>query len=468
MGNHPIVTLPTDENRTEESRLPEQPDPPVSDHEIERAIRFSYAQAMVSAIYAASTGGMFLIGFALQLGANNVQIGLMSTIPMLTIVVQLLSAVVVERGVSRRRLTIISSLLNVAGWGLIVFLPAVTRGMSEDLRIGVLIGIITLNTVFAYIAGNARSSWIGDLIPAKQRGMFFGRLLMYAGIIGAVLSIIEGKFLDHLKTIGTEGFSWLFLFGMVFGLVNVLLFIPQSDVPLMRHQARRRFREMVRDTISNRALMAVMVYAVVWSLTTIAAPFYATYILRDLKMSFLGFGILGGVSTITMLLSSPFWGRIVDRYGCRPVLIACTAYLAPTPLVWFWLTKPAYVYATVIPLNLIGGFASAGISVALNTLIYKVTPSAGRSVQLAVYSVIVILLAAPMPAIGGHLPDWLKALGINADVRCTFYVTIPIMLAATLAAKFIGETDASHAGEMVRNLPGHVRRPGTLEADEEA
>ncbi len=463
MGNHAIMNRPTDENQTENSPLPEQPDPPVSDYEIERAIKASYVQAMVSAVYGASVGGMFLIGFALQLGADNVQIGLMSTVPMLTIVVQLLSAMIVERGVSRRRLTIGTSLMSVLGWGLIVALPYATRGMAEDLRISILIGIITVNTVFAYIAGNARSSWIGDLIPAKRWGHFFGRLIMYAGIIGALLAMIEGTFLDRLKKGGVEAFSWLFLFGMVFGILNVLLFVPQADVPLLAHETRRRFRDMVRDTVANRMLMAVMLYAVILSLQAIAGPFYATYVLRDLKMSFLSFGILGGVATVTVLLSSPFWGRIVDRYGCRPVLIAYTAYLAPTPLVWYWMTDPMRVYAVIIPMNLLNGFASSGVSVALSTLIYKVTPSAGRSVQLAVYSVIVTLLAAPMPAIGGHLPDWLKALGISTDIRCAIYVTAPILMAAAFVARFIGEPEASHAREMVKNLPGHVRRPATLE-----
>lgn len=460
------MTEPTDENQTSDSQLPEQPDPPLPDHEIERAVKFSYAQSMLSAIYGASTGGMFLIGYALALGANNVQIGLMSTIPMLTIGVQLLSAMIVERGMSRRRLTIASSLMNISGWALIVCLPIMTRHMSKDLRITALIAIITMNTVFAYVAGNARSSWIGDLIPARRRGTFFGQLIMYAGIIGAVFALLGGAFLDRVKSVGIAGFSWLFLFGMVFGLVNVLLFLPQSDVPLIQEESRRRFRDMVRETVANRALMVLMVFSVIWSLQAIAAPFYATYILRDLKMPFLGFGILGGVSTVTMLASSPFWGRIVDRYGCRPVLIASTLCLAPTPLCWIWLTKPVAVYATVIPLNLIGGFAIGGISVALSTLIYKLTPSAGRSVQFAVYAVVVVLLAAPMPALGGHLPDWLRALGISADVRCTFYVTVPIMLAAALVAKYISEPDAGHAREMVRNLPGHIRRPDSLGSKE--
>ena len=81
-----------------------------------RAVRLSYVQSMVGAVYAASTGGMFLIGFALMLGATNAQIGLMSTIPMLCIGVQLLTAALVERGVSRRKLTFIRAAGGPADW----------------------------------------------------------------------------------------------------------------------------------------------------------------------------------------------------------------------------------------------------------------------------------------------------------------------------------------------------------------
>lgn len=423
---------------------------------VEHAIRLSYMQAMISAIYVASTGGMFIIGYALKLGANNVQIGLMSTVPMLCVVVQLFSSMLVEKGISRRKMTIWAGLLNVFGWVLVISLPYALAHASAEARITALIAVLALVTAFAFISGNARASWVGDLIPAQNRGMFFGRMTMYAGMIGAVFAIIEGKLLDHLKLMGISAFNWLFLFGMVFGLVNMLLFLPQADVPVRRHESSHNYLAMVRDTFANKPLMIVMLYALIWSLQAMAGPFYATYLLRDLKMPFLGFGILNGLATVTMLLSSPFWGRIVDRYGARPVLMACTAVAAPVPLVWIWLTNLRVIYMVIAPVNLVMGFIVAGISVALNTLVYKVTPSAGRSVQFAVYSVVILLLASPMPTIGGHLPGWLKSLGMHADLRCTFYTTVIFLFGAALAAKAIREPDSLGMRELVYDLPGYM------------
>jgi MFS family permease len=434
---------------------------------VERAIRLSYAQAMLGAIYAASTGGMFLIGYALKLGATNAQIGLMSTIPMLCVVVQLFSSMLVERGISRRKMTIVGSLLNVFGWVLVIMLPFVLARASAELKVTALIAVIALITTFAYVAGNARSSWVGDLIPAHSRGMFFGRMTMYAGIIGAVFAVVEGRLLDHLKHLGISAFNWLFLFGIVFGLISTVLFFPQSDVRTERHESSRNLYAMIGETLTNRPLMVLMIYTLIWSMQSIAAPFYATYLLRDLKMSFLGFGILGGLATVTMLVSSPFWGRIVDRYGSKPVLIACTAVAVPVPLVWIWLTDLRTVYAVIPAINLMMGFVSAGISVALSTLIYKVTPSAGRSVQFAVYSVMILLLVSPMPAIGGHLPDWLALVGVHADLRCTFYASVIFLIGAALAARKILEPDSAAASEMVRSIPDHILNPSTLEPAED-
>jgi MFS family permease len=429
---------------------------------IRKSVRLSYAQAMLGAIFSASTGGMFITGFALRLGADNVLLGLMSTVPMLGVVVQLFSSSLVERGTSRRMLATLGSALNAGGWAIVIALPYVVGSAPPATRVGALIAVMALVSLFAQAAGNARASWLGDLIPPGERGGFFGKINMYAGLIGVAFAMAEGAFLDRVKNAGTAAFSWLFLLGMVAGLVSAALFIPQADVPMVRQGARKNQVRLIRDTLQNRPLLLVTLYAVVWSLQGIAGFFPAAYMLRDLGVPFLGVGLVNAVATLTVLLSSPLWGRIVDRYGSRPVLIACSLFVCPLPLVWLFVSSPRAVYALVGPLNLLGGFASAGVSVALTTLLFKVTEGSGRSLQLAVYSIVVTLLAAPMPAIGGHLVDWLGRLGIQADLRVTFYVGAPVALAAALVARRLREPEAHRTLELVRNLPRHLRRPSTL------
>ncbi len=429
---------------------------------VDRAIRLTYAQAMIGSVYAASTGGMFLIGYALKLQATDVQIGLMTTIPMLSVCVQLLSSALIENGISRRLLTILSAFGNVLGWALVILIPYVLASQTPTVKIGALILIITLVTFFGQISNNARWSWVGDLIPSSFRGTFFGRLTMYGGIIGTIFALVEGRFLDAIKARGIEAFSMLFAFGMIFGIINALLFVPQPDISVDRHEKTENFWVLARNTFSNRALIPVMIFALLWSMQGIAGPFYATYLLRDLKIPFFNLGLINSIVTLVMLVSSQFWGRIVDRYGCRPVVIATVVSQIPLPFIWIWLTYPHAVYMVLPFIHVLVGFASAGLAVALNTLIYKVIPPAGRSIQAAIYSIIVVLGAAPMPAIGGHLPGWLNSLGMHVDLRCTFFAQILVLAAAAYSARFIHEPDSQHTSNLVKKLLNHLKSPKTL------
>jgi MFS family permease len=277
-----------------------------------------------------------------------------------------------------------------------------------------------------------------------------------------VFAILEGTFLDHVKGMGIEAFSWLFGFGMAFGLLNALLFAVQPDVPLGGPARRPRLGELLRETFANRPLMRVMAFGLLWTMQIMAWPFYVVYMLEDLKMPFLGVGIITSVQILTMLALSPFWGRVVNRYGCRPVLIICTAILTPLCLTWLPMSRPSLVYTVMPFVHVVGGFAVAGLSVALNTLIYKVTPSQGRSMQFAVYSILVVLISAPMPTLGAYLPRWARAMGFHVDVRLTFAASMLFAIAALAAACRIQEPNCLGAADLLRRLPGHLRHPATL------
>jgi hypothetical protein len=378
----------------------------------------------------------------------------------------MVSAALIERGASRRKMTVAAAFATVMCWAPVIMIPYVLRDAAPGVRVAALIAMITLVTLFSHIWSNARAAWLGDLIPAAWRGRFFGRVNMYAGIIAALFALAEGAFLDAVKKMGIGAFSWLFGFGMVFGLLTTALFVPQPDVPAAEHESGGRLRHLLREAFGNRQLLLVVAFGLLWSMQAVASPFFATYMLRDLKMPFLGVGLVNSVVMLTFLLSSPFWGRVVDRYGCRPVLIASAGAIAPTFLIWLVIPNSHAAYIALPPVNLFLGFWIGGISVAINTLLFKVTSGRGRSVQLALYSIIVTLGAAPFPTIGGYLPSWLNALGIKADLRCTFYAASAFILAAMFAARCIREPASSATRELVRNLPAHLWKPATLHGAE--
>ncbi|MDO8586672.1 MAG: MFS transporter [Armatimonadota bacterium] len=434
------------------SKLPE--------HLIEKAIRISCYQFVLGSIAGSLAGGMFVTGFALKLDAGNAQIGLMTTIPMFCVVLQLLSSALVERGVSRRLLTTCLAVVWSLVWLLVAAIPCALSKASSNTRITVLIALITLIAAASHLSSNARSSWLADLIPSRRLGEFFGKSMLFSSLVGTFFGVAGGSFLDHAKRGNISGFTWIFIAGATIGLINALLNLPQADVPLSKHEHSNNILKMVREAFKNKALMLVTAFAVVYSLQAIASPFISVYILRDLRVPFVGLGAINAVYAVTVLLSSTFWGRMVDTYGCRPVLVACMMAMVPIPVGWIWITDALSAYCLLAPMNIVAGFAAAGISVALSKLLFDATQEAGKSVQLAVYSIVVYLLTAPLPAIGGHLPDWFRAIGIHADLRCTFYTVPFFTFAAAMIARRIREPDSRATSEFVRDLPKHLSVPG--------
>ena len=406
---------------------------------------------MLGAVFGASTGGMFLIGFAMRLGADNVLLGLLATAPQFFVVFQFLAAFLVERHWSRKRLTVVFAFVTPLAWFLIAAIPFFEASLSMASRFAVLISVIILVTVAAQFAGNARGSWVGELIPAQRRGRFFGYCSMFGGIVGAVFAIAEGGFLDFVEAHGLLAFTALFLFGSLFGLASAALNIPQPDCPLPGAGARQPFLRQVRETFRNRPFVMLAIVHAVLAMGGIAGPFNAAYLLRDVGLSFFGLGLVNSVFVAAMLLASPFWGRLVDRFGCRPILTVGLWVMAPCGLIW--LAIPPGATATAYYLlpwsNFACGVGAAAVNVAITTMMYKVSRPEGRSVQFAAYSVFISVASAPMPLLGGWLVSALEGAGHAVDLRLTFYIWIVFVAAAAGLSRLLREPDSLRARTLV-------------------
>lgn len=429
---------------------------------VNRAIKLSYAQVMLGAVFGASTGGMFLTGFAIQLGADNVALGLMSTIPACFVVFQFLAAWLVERGISRKRITVIFAFLAPLCWLLIGIIPFFQTQLGPRGCLMVLIGILGLVTLAWQFAGNARGSWIGELIPEKKRGKFFGYCGMFGGLVGAVFAVLEGRFLDFIKSCGLMAFTGLFFFGVVFGLITACLHLPQPDCPLPGGKTRTPYLTVLGSALRNRNFVMLAVVHAVMALSGIVGPFIATYWLRDLKFGFFDLGLLNAISTVAVLAASPLWGKVIDRWGCRPVMLLGYLIWAPCPLIWLWVPQGSSLSTVwlVLPIPFfLSGLGAAAVSVAISSMIYKVSKPEGRSIQFAAYSTFVTAVGAPMPAIGGWLVTTLQKHWAGADLRITFYLSsLFLCLAAGMAWHMRDATSVRTRVIIFRYLPDRVTR----------
>jgi len=442
--------------------------------QVRRAVRLTYAQMMLTAVFAASTGGMFLVGFAIELGANNIWLGVMASVPQFFVVFQFVAAYFVERGVSRKWLTTSFAFLAPLGWFLVAVIPFFGGSLGTHGGLIVLIGIMALVGLAAHMVTNARGSWLGELIPATQRGRFFGYCALSAGIVGSAFAIVEGKFLDVIRSHGLFAFAGLFFFGAIFGIVSAALHIPQPDCPLPGGDTKTRFWAVARNTLRNRPFVTLAVVSGALALSGIAGPFASAYCLRDVGLSFFGLGVLNAVFTVAMLFSSPFWGRLVDKVGGRPVVILCLSLMAPCSVAWIFIppNAPTTAYLLLPWVNLLTGLGSGGLGIAMASLRYKLSRPEGRSVQFAMLNTFMTLLGAPMPVLGGWLVSRLQGAGHAVDLRLVFYLWSGFVLAAAVLARFLKEPESMRTRTLVfayfpnrlARLWGHVTYAPLLSA----
>ncbi|MBW1783563.1 MAG: MFS transporter, partial [Deltaproteobacteria bacterium] len=103
-----------------------------------------------------------------------------------------------------------------------------------------------------------------------------------------------------------------------------------------------------------------------------SGPYFALYMLRDLKFSYLQFTVVTATAIITQFLTFRYWGGLTDRFGNKKILNICGWGIGVVPLLWLVSAHLGYLMA----IQAYGGFVWAGFSLsAVNFLFDAVTPA---------------------------------------------------------------------------------------------
>jgi MFS family permease len=349
---------------------------------LRRSLRACTAEGMFAEIVGASMGGAVLTAWALHLEAGALLAGLLVVLPQIAQLFHVPAAWITARLGHRRAAIWLVGASRQLYWPLVAlpFLP-----ISVDAQRAVLIAVVALAGVLAVLGNNAWVVWMGELVPRRLRGRYFGRRTMYCLLGAATASGAAGLWLDHARRLGhpAVALASLAFVAAATGAVTTALMRRQHDPPGAA-PTTIDLRALCRP-LADRTVRPLLIYQGLWNFGVgVAGSFFALFMLRQLLIGFALLALHGTATSLSRMLAAPLWGRLIDRVGARRVLVICSFAIAAVPLVWL-LPTPTRLWPLAV--DAIGaGALWSGHGLASFTLPLELTPRSGRPAYLAVLS----------------------------------------------------------------------------------
>jgi MFS family permease len=365
----------------------------------------------LATVFTELTGGARQIGFALLLGARDLQIGLLSALPSLANLSQLTASFLLERTGQRKPLTLLSAALSRFVWMGVILLPLGLFGSFGDVRVWAMVAIVGLSALFAAMNNTFVLSLLGDLVPARLRGRYFGRRNMIIAAVGMSVPLLASLFIDAWKgwfsPQDARGFLLVFAVGIACGLAALTVHWRIPSLPLAPYRGTPFFSRLaspLRDTNFRRFIL----FHVCWGgSVSLASPFFAVYMLKSLHLSYTVITALTSLTALCNLIGMRFWGQLTDRFSAKPVSLLGGMGAASLPGLWLiTLVAPLWI---VLPLaHIFGGISWSAFNLNLNTLLLALAPRQERSIYFSVHAALTGLTTAMAPVLGGLLGKMLQ------------------------------------------------------------
>jgi MFS family permease len=329
-------------------------------------------------------GETYLTAFAIFLRANNIQIGLLTSLPLLIgSISQFFTLRLIDVFKSRKKFVVITALIQALTW-----IPIIAVFYFNNWSVYFLIVFAVIYWVSGMIAAPAWNSWISDLVEPGKRGSYFGKRSKIIGLITLVSIIGGGIVLDLFKNGVNKqylGFVILFLAALVTRLVSAFFlnkkYEPKLEVKKEDEFSFIAFLKQIR--FRNYGMFVIFLTLMNFSVY-MAAPFFVAYWLYDLKLTYLAYMTIIATSFIAKYISLPVWGALSDKYGTRKIL-SLTGYLMPlVPLLWMASTKFYYL----IFVQIYSGIVWAGFDLSAFNFVFDTTTPQKRARCISYYNII--------------------------------------------------------------------------------
>jgi MFS family permease len=397
-------------------------------------LKNSIYDGVLANMFATLTGGVFLTGFAVYLGMNEVMIGLLGAMPFLVTIFQLPAAYFIQNRGNRKKVSVRCSLVARTMW-VPILVVALLPVASASIKVPIVLALIFLHYALGSASFVAWLSWMSDLVPDRMRGNFFGTRNMLAGAASMLVMVVFGSMLDGFRNLSSNGlplgFSITFLAAVLFGVASIRFLRRVSEPAHTSPAVRIDFAGQLLLPFRNRNFRRFLGFSFFWGFSVyFASPFFALYFLRDLGYGYGFVATLGMLSAFADLVGMRLWGKLSDTTRNKPIIYFAGWGAVFLPLAWVFVRPESMVLP--ILLHLLGGGMWAGINLCKNNLLLRISPREDRALYFSVYNVVGGLGASVGPILGGLL---VQAFG-QGPIHLSCRVLLPLHMLFVLSTLF--------------------------------
>ena len=332
----------------------------------------------------AGIGESYITPFAIFLRLTNYQIGLLASIPpLLGSFVQLVSVGILNR--IRNRMTVI--LYGVIGqaltWIPVILLPWLFKPYAPYL----LIISVTAYLSFGNFATPAWNSLMGDIVPEKTRGTYFGHRNRVMSVYALGALGLGGLILHGTEKINHQwaGFSLLFATAVISRLISSY-YLSKMDNPPYHVDDKDDFSilEFFADFRHSSFVRFVIYTGLMHFSVMLAGPFFSVYMLRDLHFSYLQFMLVSAAAVMVQYFTLHNWGKFGDRFGNRKVLVITGFTLPLVPELWLFSDN----FYFILVIQMLAGLTWAGFSLSMGNFLFDAIPPPKRAKCVAIFNIL--------------------------------------------------------------------------------